>query len=81
MPSGASPLVFLLAPILDMTPAMVAWAVDLYFVDGVPLAADIHVGLLIFFAISSLGVYAVITGAGRRTRSLVRCAQPRRWSL
>lgn len=66
VPSGASPLVFLLAPILTMTLAMVAWAVmpiDSYFVDGerVPFAvADIHVGLLYLFAISSLGVYGVI---------------------
>ncbi|MEZ5669178.1 MAG: NADH-quinone oxidoreductase subunit NuoH [Alphaproteobacteria bacterium] len=58
IPSGANRVVFLLAPILTFVLALVAWAV-IPFDDGWVLA-DINVGILYLFAISSLGVYGII---------------------
>ena len=60
VPSGSNKGVFLLAPLVTTTLALSAWAV-------VPLAAgwvvaDINVGVLYIFAISSLSVYGVIMG-------------------
>jgi NADH-quinone oxidoreductase subunit H len=58
VPSGANKGVFLLAPLVTTTLALSAWAV-------IPVAAgwvvaDINVGVLYIFAISSLGVYGII---------------------
>lgn len=58
LPAGANRVVFLAAPILTFSLAMVAWSV-------IPVAegwviSDINVGVLFLFAISSLGVYGVI---------------------
>ena len=58
LPSGANRVVFLLAPMLTFILALVAWAV-IPFGEGIVLA-DINVGILYLFAISSLGVYGVI---------------------
>jgi NADH-quinone oxidoreductase subunit H len=58
IPSGASPVVFLLAPAVTFTLALVAWAV-IPFDYGMVLA-DINVGILFLFAISSLGVYGIL---------------------
>src|ERR1700688_1742410 len=60
IPAGANKAVFLLAPIVTFTLAFGAWAV-------IPLApgwvvANINVGILYIFAISSLGVYGIIMG-------------------
>jgi NADH-quinone oxidoreductase subunit H len=60
IPAGANKGVFLLTPLVAFTLALAAWAV-------VPLApgwvvADINVGILYLFAISSLGVYGIIMG-------------------
>ena len=60
IPASANKVVFILAPIVTMTLALVAWAV-------IPLSADlvlsdINVGVLYLFAISSLGVYGIIMG-------------------
>ncbi|MBL9011534.1 MAG: NADH-quinone oxidoreductase subunit NuoH [Alphaproteobacteria bacterium] len=60
IPAGANKVVFLLAPLITVTLALGAWAV-------VPVAdgwvfADINVGILYIFAISSLGVYGIIMG-------------------
>ena len=60
IPAGADKVVFLLAPLISVTLAFGAWAV-------IPLApgwvvADINVGVLYLFAVSSLGVYGVIMG-------------------
>ncbi len=60
IPAGANKGVFLLAPVLTFTLAMIAWAV-IPFGDGLVLA-DINVGVLYLFAISSLGVYGIIMG-------------------
>ena len=58
IPSSANRGLFLLAPILTFTLALVAWAV-IPFGPGMVLA-DINVGLLYFLAASSIGVYGVI---------------------
>ena len=58
IPSSANKVLFLLAPMLTFMPALVAWAV-IPFDDGWVLA-DINVGILYLFAISSLGVYGII---------------------
>ncbi len=58
LPTGANVVVFLLAPCMTFILALVAWAV-IPFDAGVVLA-DINVGILYLFAISSLGVYGVL---------------------
>jgi NADH-quinone oxidoreductase subunit H len=58
IPSQANKPVFLLAPILTFTLALVAWAV--IPVGAHSVLANINVGVLYLFAISSLGVYGVI---------------------
>ena len=58
IPSGANPVVFVAAPMVTFTLALLAWAV-IPFDEGWVLA-DINVGILYLFAISSLGVYGVI---------------------
>ncbi len=58
IPSGASPIVFLLAPAVTFTLALVAWAV-IPFDQGMVLA-NINVGILFLFAVSSLGVYGIL---------------------
>jgi NADH-quinone oxidoreductase subunit H len=58
VPSGANRGLFIIAPIITFTVALIGWAV-IPFGPGVVLA-DINVGLLYILAISSLGVYGVI---------------------
>jgi NADH-quinone oxidoreductase subunit H len=58
VPSASNKGLFLIAPILTFTVALMAWAV-IPFNSGAVLA-DINVGLLYIFAISSLGVYGVV---------------------
>ena len=60
VPSGANKGVFLLAPLVTVTLALSAWAV--VPLDAGWMIADINVGVLYIFAISSLGVYGVIMG-------------------
>src|SRR6186713_3050319 len=58
IPSAANKGIFLIAPIVTFTVALMAWAV-IPFNSGAVLA-DINVGLLYILAISSLGVYGVV---------------------
>src|SRR6266567_3597888 len=58
IPAGSNPLLFLMAPMLTFGLAMIAWAV-IPVNDGWAIA-DINVGVLYLFAISSLGVYGVV---------------------
>jgi NADH-quinone oxidoreductase subunit H len=58
IPAGASKGLFLLAPFLAVLLALAAWAV--MPMDKGWVIADINVGILFIFAISSLGVYATI---------------------
>lgn len=58
IPSQANRPVFVLAPMLLFTLALIAWAV--IPVDAQLVLADINVGILYLFAVSSMGVYGVI---------------------
>lgn len=58
IPTGSNRLLFLLAPMLTFGLAMIAWAV--IPVDDGWAIANINVGILYLFAISSLGVYGII---------------------
>lgn len=58
LPTGANKVVFIIAPMLTFILSMVAWAV-IPFSEGMVLA-DINVGVLYLFAISSLGVYGIV---------------------
>lgn len=58
IPTGANKGVFLIAPMITFTLALIGWAV-IPFDDGMVLA-DINVGILYLFAVSSLGVYGVM---------------------
>ena len=60
IPASANKVVFILAPIVTMTLALVAWAVIPMSEDLV--LSDINVGVLYLFAVSSLGVYGIIMG-------------------
>ena len=60
IPASADKIVFVLAPIVTMTLALVVWAV-IPFSEKM-IISDINVGILYVFAISSLGVYGIILG-------------------
>src|SRR5215212_8836121 len=60
IPAGANKGVYLLAPLVTAVLALSAWAV--IPVDAEWMIADINVGILYIFAISSLGVYGIIMG-------------------
>jgi NADH-quinone oxidoreductase subunit H len=58
IPSSANRILFIIAPMITFMTALVAWAV-VPFGDGMVIA-DINVGILYLFAISSIGVYGII---------------------
>ena len=60
IPASSNKVIFILAPIITMTLALMAWAV-IPFNEGQVLA-NINVGILYIFAVSSLGVYGIIMG-------------------
>ena len=60
VPASANKVIFILAPIVTMTLALIAWAV-IPFSENYVLA-DINVGILYIFAVSSLGVYGIVMG-------------------
>ena len=60
IPSSSNKVIFILAPIVTMTLALVAWAVIPF--SQTQVIADINVGILYLFAVSSLGVYGIIMG-------------------
>ena len=60
IPASSNKIIFILAPIVTMTLALIAWAV-IPFSENLVLA-DINVGILYLFAVSSLGVYGIIMG-------------------
>jgi NADH-quinone oxidoreductase subunit H len=59
LPSSANTLIFLMAPVLTFLLSLLAWA-SVPYGPGVVLA-DLNLGLLYLFAVSSLGVYGIIT--------------------
>jgi len=60
IPASSNKIIFVLAPVVTMTLALVAWAVIPF--DNELVLADINVGILYLFAVSSLGVYGIIMG-------------------
>ncbi len=60
IPSSSNKVIFILAPIVTMTLAMIAWAVIPF--SATQVLSDINVGILYLFAVSSLGVYGIIMG-------------------
>ncbi len=60
IPSSSNKIIFILAPIVTMTLALVSWAVIPF--SATQVLADINVGVLYLFAVSSLGVYGIIMG-------------------
>ena len=60
IPASSNKVIFILAPIVTMTLALIAWAVIPFGENQV--LADINVGILYIFAVSSLGVYGIIMG-------------------
>ena len=60
IPSSSNKVIFILAPIVTMTLALIAWAVIPF--GATQVLADINVGILYLFAVSSLGVYGIIMG-------------------
>ena len=60
IPASANKIILVLAPIITMTLALIAWAVIPFSESQV--LANINVGILYIFAVSSLGVYGIIMG-------------------
>ena len=60
IPASSNKIIFILAPIVTMTLALISWAVIPF--SETQVLADINVGILYLFAVSSLGVYGIIMG-------------------
>ena len=60
IPASANKIIFILAPIITLTLSLIAWAVIPFSRDMV--LANINVGVLYLFAVSSLSVYGIIMG-------------------
>jgi len=60
IPASSNKVIFILAPIITMTLALIAWAVIPF--SETQVIANINVGILYLFAVSSLGVYGIIMG-------------------
>ena len=60
IPSSSNKVIFILAPIVTMTLALISWVVIPF--SSTQVLADINVGILYLFAVSSLGVYGIIMG-------------------
>ena len=60
IPSSSNKVIFILAPIITMTLALISWAVIPF--SATQVLANINVGILYIFAVSSLGVYGIIMG-------------------
>ena len=60
VPASSNKIIFVLAPIVTMTLALIAWAVIPF--SETQVLANINVGILYLFAVSSLGVYGIIMG-------------------
>ena len=60
VPASSNKIIFILAPVITMTLALISWAVIPFSESFV--IANINVGILYIFAVSSLGVYGIIMG-------------------
>src|SRR6201989_967860 len=72
VPAGANKVIFFLAPLVSVMVAFIAWAVIPFSKGWV--VADINVGILYLFAVSSLGVYGtVMAGWGAQSKYSLLC--------
>jgi NADH-quinone oxidoreductase subunit H len=62
IPDGANKVIFHIAPMLAVIPALVVFSVVPFGPQDALRVTDINVGLLLFLAMSSLGVYAIVLG-------------------
>ena len=60
IPASSNKIIFILAPVVTMTLALIAWAVIPF--SETQVLANINVGILYLFAVSSLSVYGIIMG-------------------
>ena len=60
IPASSNKIIFILAPIITMSLALIAWAVIPF--SEIHVISNINVGILYLFAVSSLGVYGIIMG-------------------
>ena len=60
IPASSNKVIFILAPVVTMTLALIAWAVIPF--SETQVLANINVGILYLFAVSSLSVYGIIMG-------------------
>ena len=69
VPASSNKIIFILAPIVTMTLALVAWAVIPFSETFV--VANINVGILYLFAVSSLGVYELLWVGGHQILNIL----------
>ena len=62
MPAEANKVIFTIAPMLAVIPALVTFSVVPFGPGPAMVGSDVNVGLLVFLAMSSLGVYAITLG-------------------
>ena len=62
MPAEANKVIFTIAPMLAVIPALVTFSVIPFGPGPALVGSDVNVGLLVFLALSSLGVYAITLG-------------------
>tara|TARA_B100000767_G_scaffold173744_1_gene162545 strand:- start:72 stop:554 length:483 start_codon:yes stop_codon:yes gene_type:complete len=68
IPASSNKVIFILAPIITMTLALIAWAVIPFSSEFV--LADINVGILYIFAVSSLGFMELLWVVGLQTQNI-----------
>ena len=68
IPASSNKIIFILAPIVTMTLALIAWAVIPF--NETLVIADINVGILYLFAVSSLGVTELLWAVGHQIQSI-----------
>jgi len=76
VPASSDKVIFVLAPIVTMTLALIAWAVIPF--SETQVLANINVGILYLFAVSSLGVYGIIMAGWASNSKYPFCNRYRR---
>jgi len=79
IPTGANKIIFTVAPIISLVPALIAFAV-IPFSDRGPIA-DINIAVLYILALSSIGAYGILLGgwaSNSKYRSWAACGRRRR---
>ena len=79
VPSQANKVLFIVAPVVTLMPALAAWAVVPFGPDVV--LANVNAGLLYIMAITSVGVYGVIVAGWASNSKYEMCIRDRAWDL